>query len=235
VKTNNSLGSLVGAIGASCAVLGVGLAAGAGWIDEVRASGPDQVCCPSLEAGPPCGDWAGTWYWLRSPEQEKRVVASLYNRYCIRCHGVDGRGVWDIPDVPNFTSAGWQASRSDAQLARAILEGRGAVMPAFRGTLTLEESWALARYLRSFVPGSEASRPADPDPKKSDEELPAPRPAGPAVKPANSPNLPSPRPAESAPRPMPTGQAGRPVPGPGPVLQPMTYPPVGLPGAGANR
>src|SRR5207253_7664825 len=94
-----------------------------------------------------------------SPEQEKRVVASLFNRYCIRCHGVDGRGVWDIPDVPDFTNARWQSSRSDAQLARIILEGRGAVMPPFRGTLSLEEAWAMARYLRTFVPGTQTSRP----------------------------------------------------------------------------
>jgi hypothetical protein len=104
-------------------------------------------------------DGDGTWYWLRSPDQEKRFVISLYNRYCTRCHGVDGRGVWDIPDVPDFTNVCWQESRSDAQLARIILEGRGAVMPPFRGTLTLEEAWAMGRYLRSFVPGTEASRP----------------------------------------------------------------------------
>jgi mono/diheme cytochrome c family protein len=122
-------------------------------------------------AGPAMG---GTWYWLRSPDQEKRIVASLYNRYCLRCHGVDGRGVWDIPDVPDFTSSRWQAHRSDAQLARAILEGRGAVMPAFRGTLTLEESWAMARYLRSFVPGTEMSRPLDGEPQQSGQMPPVP-------------------------------------------------------------
>src|SRR5260370_9567193 len=99
------------------------------------------------------------WYWLRSPDQEKRVVISLYNRYCIRCHGVDGRGIWDIPDVPDFTNVRWQGSRSDGQLARIILEGRGAVMPPFRGTLTLDEAWAMARYLRTFQPGTETPRP----------------------------------------------------------------------------
>ena len=101
----------------------------------------------------------GTWYWLRSPEQERRVVMNLYNRYCIRCHGVDGRGVWDIPDVPDFTNTVWQATRPDSYRSRVILEGRGAVMPAFRGTLTLEESCAMARYLHTFVPGTEVSRP----------------------------------------------------------------------------
>jgi mono/diheme cytochrome c family protein len=107
------------------------------------------------------------WYWLRTPEQEKRVVMNLYNRYCVRCHGVDGRGVWDIPDVPNFANAVWQASRSEDQLARLILEGRGACMPAFRGTVTLEEAWGMARYLRMFVPGTEVSPPEETAPKPS--------------------------------------------------------------------
>jgi mono/diheme cytochrome c family protein len=105
------------------------------------------------------GEPGGTWYWVRSPDEERRVISGLYNRYCIRCHGVDGRGVWDIPDVPDFANAHWQASRSDAQLVRATLEGRGAIMPPFRGTLTLEEGWAMARYLRTFVPGTETPRP----------------------------------------------------------------------------
>jgi hypothetical protein len=104
-------------------------------------------------------EYGGSWYWMRSPEEERRVVMHLYNRYCIRCHGVDGRGVWDIPDVPDFTNTVWQATRPEAYRSRVILEGRGAVMPSFRGTLTLEESCAMARYLQTFVPGSEVSRP----------------------------------------------------------------------------
>ena len=87
------------------------------------------------DLGPPTDDIGGTWYWLRSPDEEKRVVMGLFNRYCIRCHGVDGRGSWDIPGIPNFTNSRWQASRTDGQIARIILEGRGAVMPPFRGAL----------------------------------------------------------------------------------------------------
>ncbi len=104
-------------------------------------------------------DIGGTWYWVRSPEQERRVVMNLYNRFCIRCHGIDGRGVWDIPDVPDFTHPVWQATRPDDYRSRVILEGRGAVMPPFRGTLTLEEACAMARYLHTFAPGTEVSRP----------------------------------------------------------------------------
>lgn len=113
------------------------------------------------------GEPGGIWYWMRSPEEEKRVIMGLYNRFCIRCHGVDGRGIWDIPNVPNFTNARWQATRSDGQLARAIMEGRGACMPPFRGTLTLEEGWAMARYLRTFVPGTEVSPPDTSQPEKA--------------------------------------------------------------------
>src|SRR5262249_11383366 len=101
----------------------------------------------------------GYWMWVRSPEQEKVVVMSLYNRYCIRCHGVDGRGVWDIPGVPDFTNVRWQACRTDDQIARIVIEGRGAVMPQFRGTLSIEEAWGMAHYLRTFVPGTEVSKP----------------------------------------------------------------------------
>jgi mono/diheme cytochrome c family protein len=101
----------------------------------------------------------GSWNWMRSPDQEKTVVMNLYNRYCIRCHGVDGRGVWDIPGIPDFTDVRWQRYRSDAEIVRIILEGRGAVMPTFRGSMALDEMWGMARYLRSFVPGSQMSKP----------------------------------------------------------------------------
>jgi hypothetical protein len=142
------------------------------WLRRAARAGgcvPDGCCLES--------DVGGSWFWVRSPEQERVVVAGLYNRYCVRCHGADGRGVWDMPGVPDFTNTRWQVTRSDDQIARIIIEGRGAVMPPFRGTLTLEEAWAMARYLRTFVPGTEASRPDVGPPAKAGKatELPAPK------------------------------------------------------------
>jgi hypothetical protein len=148
-----------------------------------------QNYCGCGEETPNC-DIGGSWYWMRSPEQEKRVVMALFNRYCIRCHGVDGRGVWDIPDVPNFANPRWQSCRSDGELARAILEGRGSVMPPWRGTLSLEEAWAIARYVRTFVPGTEMSRP---------DYGPSPPPQVPAIPPA--PPVKTPPPSAPSPRP----------------------------------
>ena len=169
-------------LGAATRPAGAGCACGKTW--------PHLFCHKhGLVPAPGPSDIGGSWYWLRSPEQERRVVMSLYNRYCIRCHGVDGRGVWDIPDVPDFTNPVWQATRPDDYRTRVILEGRGAVMPAFRGTLTLEESCAMARYLHTFLPGNEVSRvglgPAE-------ATRPAADPAVPASPPASTSAAPSP-------------------------------------------
>jgi hypothetical protein len=148
--------------------------------------GPGDICNDGL---------GGSWYWMRSPEQEKLVVMSLFSRYCIRCHGVDGRGVWDIPGVPDFTNLAWQGSRSENYRARVIIEGRGAVMPAFRGTLTLEEAHALGRYLYSFAPGTPVSRPDFTAPASPNANAPAPAPpAAPAPAPAPPPAAATPGP-----------------------------------------
>jgi serine/threonine protein kinase/mono/diheme cytochrome c family protein len=125
--------------------------------------------------------------WLRSAEEEKKVIGGLYNRYCIRCHGLDGRGVWDIPKRRDFTDTRWQARRSDAQIVRAILEGRGppfhgplklppphrrtgilhwAGMPSFRDTLTQEEAWGMARLLRRFAPRTDTPEGVNKKPSK---------------------------------------------------------------------
>jgi hypothetical protein len=149
---------------ASLALLVLGLGALISFSEDAQASAPwhslfRQKKCDTCGDGSYSPEMGGAWYWMRSPEQEKVVVASLYNRYCIRCHGVDGRGVWDMPGIPDFTNTRWQASRSDDQIVRIIIEGRGAVMPQFRGTITLEEACGMARYLRTFVPGAEVSRP----------------------------------------------------------------------------
>jgi len=138
----------------------------------VDETGPDNCAGPHGSS-----NVGGSWLWMRSPEQERVIISGLFNRYCIRCHGVDGRGTWDIPGVPNFTNQRWQLSRSDDQIARIVIEGRGAVMPPFRGALSLEEAWAMARYLRTFDPANQASRPdLGSTPKSSQpQELPQPK------------------------------------------------------------
>ena len=127
------------------------------WYNFPGGDGHHGNCCAGGCDG--CPGPGGSWLWMRSPEEEKVVSASLFNRYCIRCHGVDGRGIWDMPRIPDFTSVHWQECRSDAQIACIILEGRPGCMPPFREALTVEQAWGLAHYLRTFVPGTETPRP----------------------------------------------------------------------------
>jgi hypothetical protein len=165
VKTTDRLRPRIVAVGAVCFLVVVALVLGRVAVREAKA-GPLSRCgwrqgCANgnYDEGPPMDTVGGSWYWVRSPEEEKRVVMGLFNRYCIRCHDVNGRGMWDIPDVPDFTNPQWQAFHSDNRLVHSILEGRGSVMPPWRGTLSLDEAWAMARYIRTFIPGTMASRP----------------------------------------------------------------------------
>lgn len=103
----------------------------------------------------------GSWHWLRDETEERRRTIQIYNTQCVRCHGVQGRGVWDIPDVPNFTNQRWQLSRSDWDIVRLTLNGRGACMPAFKGTITTDEAWALARYIRDLGRPAKEREPDD--------------------------------------------------------------------------
>jgi hypothetical protein len=149
-------------------VLIVGYALSASLSSKVQA-GPWHWFHRHHDEGLPVDDVGQQWQWDHSPDQEQVVVASLFNRYCIRCHGVDGRGVWDIPHVPDFTDAHWQSTRSNAMIAHAIIDGRRWCMPAFREVMSCQEAWALARYIRTFVPGTEVSQPVIPAAKKSPE------------------------------------------------------------------
>ena len=86
--------------------------------------------------------------------------ADLYKTYCWQCHGQggDGKGV-NVRDMSvqprDHTDAKEMASRSDADLFRAIKEGGQAIsksvlMPPWGGNFSDEEVHALVGYLREL-------------------------------------------------------------------------------------
>jgi quinol-cytochrome oxidoreductase complex cytochrome b subunit/mono/diheme cytochrome c family protein len=84
-----------------------------------------------------------------------RVATGLYRQYCLVCHGADGRGYeirGSMPTIPDFTSGVWQDSVSNAQLGASILDGKGTLMPAFRGRVGDDQAQDLIVYVRSFGP-----------------------------------------------------------------------------------
>jgi hypothetical protein len=57
-----------------------------------------------------------------------------------------------MPTIPDFTSRAWQEGVSDPQLVVATLDGKGALMPAFRGRISDEQAQDLVAYMRAFGP-----------------------------------------------------------------------------------
>jgi mono/diheme cytochrome c family protein len=102
-----------------------------------------------------------------SPElaERTRVAAELFRTYCLSCHGADGRGSEmraSMSTIPDFTSRSWQEGVSVPQLVASILDGKGTLMPAFRGRITDEQSRDLAAFVRAFGPvqGPQPQAPA---------------------------------------------------------------------------
>jgi len=84
-----------------------------------------------------------------------RVASTLYQQYCLQCHGTDGRGTAlkaAMPDLPDFTRRAWQESRESPQLAASILDGKGTLMPSFRGRVGDDQVPDLVAYVRAFGP-----------------------------------------------------------------------------------
>ena len=79
----------------------------------------------------------------------------LFDSICGKCHGSDGRGgvpaAEGQPPPRNFCDAAFQASRTDADLKKAIREGRGP-MPPFGALFDDTQLTLLVTYLRGFNP-----------------------------------------------------------------------------------
>ena len=101
---------------------------------------------------------------------QKLDAADLYAKNCLVCHGVDGTGEQlriALPTIPNLTDAAWQKTRTDADFATRIHDGKPPQMPAFADKLTPEQIKALVVYDRAFAskpPPPSASQPLSNNP-----------------------------------------------------------------------
>ncbi|HKI20206.1 MAG TPA: c-type cytochrome [Isosphaeraceae bacterium] len=91
------------------------------------------------------------------PDDSQRAAARvLFDRFCISCHGQDGRGEpmrRRIARMPDFTALAWHGTRSDAEMTCSVLEGKGTAMPSFRGKLEDVQVRQLVAYVRSMARG----------------------------------------------------------------------------------
>lgn len=82
-----------------------------------------------------------------------RIGASIFQHYCIVCHGQDGKGTLMrpvLPPIPDFTNPAFHKEHSDGQLVVSILDGKGTFMPANRGRVTEEQAGYLMAFVRAF-------------------------------------------------------------------------------------
>ena len=124
--------------------------------EEGVASKPLEAAEPTRPSTRPLGG-------ISRPMSDSVVSRSdasrdLFHRFCVSCHGADGRGGAmraQLPRIPDFASPDWHPKRSDAELATSILEGKGTAMPPFGGKLAEPQVREVITYVRSLVPAAD--------------------------------------------------------------------------------
>jgi mono/diheme cytochrome c family protein len=95
-----------------------------------------------------------------------RVGSSIFQQFCLVCHGPDGTGNMvrpAMPPIPDFTNRSWHKGKNDAELTVSILEGKGTLMPANNMRISRDQARNLVAYIRSFGGIQVESRPVATD------------------------------------------------------------------------
>jgi mono/diheme cytochrome c family protein len=100
-----------------------------------------------------------------------REAKALFRRYCLSCHGADGKGDASgaVKGVPDFTRPTWQRKRSDAQLVVSIRDGKGSEMPPFSDRFNEAQVKSLVAHVRGFASSSPGPAPAQPAARETSE------------------------------------------------------------------
>lgn len=84
-----------------------------------------------------------------------RTASQMYRRYCVSCHGNDGKAKTSkgkFSHARDLSDAQWQADVSDERIFNSIMNGRNqrGNMPAFSDKLNEKEVNSLVSFVRGF-------------------------------------------------------------------------------------
>jgi len=128
------------------------LAAGCGVKKDTRGSSPSADSTQSASSSGPAAPV------ISYEERQGRV---LYEKYCLVCHGREGRGdgfnAYNLDPHPrDFSDSTYMAALSDAQIVRTISGGgrsvnKSPLMPAYGWTINKADLSYIASYVRTFA------------------------------------------------------------------------------------
>ena len=84
-----------------------------------------------------------------------REAGVLYRKYCVSCHGTDGRAKTSkgkFNHARDLTNADWQDDVSDERIFNSIMNGRdvAGTMPPFNNKITQKEAETLVNFVRKL-------------------------------------------------------------------------------------
>jgi mono/diheme cytochrome c family protein len=91
---------------------------------------------------------------------------STYARYCVGCHGADGKATMDVvADATDLTAPkAWKSGTMDGEIFHSIRDGQSASMPAFKTQIKKEDDlWHLVNFIHSLWPESMRPQLQEPD------------------------------------------------------------------------
>lgn len=90
---------------------------------------------------------------VKASDSNERTAPQLYRKYCVSCHGSDGRAKTSkgkFSHARDLTDAQWQDEVTDERIFNSIMNGRSVRgnMPAFSNKIDQKEAESLVNFVR---------------------------------------------------------------------------------------
>jgi mono/diheme cytochrome c family protein len=92
---------------------------------------------------------------VKANSSNERTAPQLYRRYCVSCHGSDGRAKTSkgkFGHARDLTDAQWHEEVTDERIFNSIMNGRSqrGNMPPFSNKIDQKEAESLVNFVRRF-------------------------------------------------------------------------------------